>query len=422
MKHSSRILIASLLASAVFCSFSHAAVLSPGLAQIAAQNSMIKTGNPYAGVTFSAEDFRNATESSELDSITITSLPAVSSGVLYLGSVPIAVNQSISENSLGSLKFVPQSDAKNGSFTFSTGEGYSVTCEMRISDKVNFPPVAGKAEDDCAAWPHKNISCFGTLDGYDPEGDPLRFEIIRYPEKGLLVLQDETHGDFRFTPYAGCSGEDSFTYRVRDSYGNYSNNAVKTITISRQNSKIVFADMTEHWAHSAAIEVVSDGIMDYTAETGMSLFHPDKTVSREEFLVMVMKSLGFEDSSLDYVTVFADDADISAENKAYICAAYNAGIIHGREDNGILYFRPNEPISRAEAAVMMNNIIGAEVPVNVSLFSDNASVPAWAQSALYALHDLNILRGTGSGVISPYAVITRAQAAQILLNFTQYLA
>ncbi len=382
---------------------------------------MIKTGNSYAGVTFTTEDFKNATARSEVDSITITSLPAVSAGVLYLGSVPIAVNQSISGSNLNNLKFIPTSGAEHGSFTFTAGGGYSVTCDMRITDKVNFAPVAGTTDENCAAWTKKNISCFGTLDAYDPEGDPLRFEIIKYPEKGLLTLQDDSHGDFRYTPYVGCSGEDSFTYRVRDSYGNYSEEVMKTITISRQNSKLVFADMNEHWAHSAAIEMVSCGIIVYTAETGMAIFYPEKSVSREEFLVMVMKSLGFEDSSHQYATVFADDADISPENKAYISAAYNAGIVHGRDIDGKLYFCPDDPISRSEAAVMMNNIIGAEVPVNVSLFSDNASVPAWAQSALYALHDLNILRGTGSGVISPYSVITRAQAAQILLNFTQYL-
>ena len=421
MKQRTRILLTALLAAAMFTSSAYAVVLSPGITQIAAKNTMIKTGNTYAGVTFTAEDFRNATER-DVNSITITSLPAVSAGVLYLGSVPIAVNQSISENALSSLKFVPQSGADSGSFTFTVGGGYSVTCEMRIADKVNFSPVAGKTEEDCAAWTQKNISCFGTLDGYDPDGDPIRFEIVRYPAKGLLVLQDEAHGDFRYTPYVGCSGEDSFTYRVRDSFGNYSETTEKIITIARQSSELVFADMSEHWAHSAAIEMVSAGIMNCTSEEGVSLFYPDRDVTREEFVVMVLKSLGFADSTTAYVSVFADDADISAENKAYICAAYNAGIIHGRENNGKLYFCPQEPITRAEAAVMINNIIGAEVPVQVSLFTDNAVVPAWAQSALYALHNLHILRGTGAGTISPYASITRAQAAQIMLNFTQYLA
>jgi len=421
MKHITRILLPSLLASALFCSAAHAAVISPGISLIAAKNNMIKTGNSYAGVTFSAEDFRNATARSEVESITITSLPAVSSGVLYLGNVPLAVNQSVSGGSLNNLKFIPADGSESGSFSFTAGGGYSVTCEMHITDKVNFSPVAGTAEENCAAWTQKDISCFGTLEAYDPEGDPLRFEIVRYPAKGLLTLQNESHGDFCYTPYVGCSGEDSFTYRVQDSYGNYSEEVVKTVTISRQNSKLVFADMNEHWAHSAAIEMVSSGIMDYSTETGMAVFHPEETVSREEFLVMVMKSLGFENKSAPVSTVFADDAAITPENKAYISAAYNAGIIHGRNIDGKMCFCPDDPISRSEAAVMMNNIIGAEVPVNVSLFADNASVPTWAQSALYALHDLHILRGTGSGVISPYSVITRAQAAQILLNFTQYL-
>ena len=106
MKQRTRILLSSLLAAATFTSSAYAVVLSPGITQIAANHTMIKTGNTYTGVTFTAEDFRNAVER-EVNSITVTSLPAVSAGVLYLGSVPIAVNQSISENALSSLKFIP---------------------------------------------------------------------------------------------------------------------------------------------------------------------------------------------------------------------------------------------------------------------------------------------------------------------------
>ena len=296
MKHSlTRSLFASLFAAFFFSTSIQAAVISPGISLIASENNMIKTGNTFTGVTFTAEDFANATARSTIDSITITSLPAESSGVLYLGNIPLAVNQSVSGSSLNNLKFIPNAGVESGSFTFTCGGGYSVICDLRITDKVNFAPVAGTAEEKCAAWTQKNISCFGTLEAYDPEGDLLKFEIIRYPAKGLLTLQDEAHGDFRYTPYIGCSGEDSFTYRVRDSYGNYSQEVIKTITISRQSSKLVFADMSDHWAHSAAIEMTGCGIMDYSFETGMAVFHPEKTVSREEFLVMVMKSLVFND-------------------------------------------------------------------------------------------------------------------------------
>ncbi len=423
MKTLPKILTASLLTAATLITTAAAAPLSPALQHIAEDAEMVKTGNSYTGILFTGTDFENATDISDIDAITVTSLPAAADGVLYLGAVPVAVNQTISGENLDSLKFAPAVGTTASAFTFTSDHTYTVTCRMRITDEVNFAPVAASYGDTVAAWTQKDISCYGTLDAYDPEGDGLLFEIVSYPKKGLLTLTDKTHGDFRYTPYADCSGSDSFIYRVRDSYGNYSDTATASVTVSRKNHALVFADMTEHWAHSAAIEMASAGIMDYAKTEDAAVFQPDDSVSREDFLVMVMRALGAEidAASAEVRTVFADDSEISAENKLYVAAAYNAGIIRGREENGILCFCPKDTITRAEAAVVMNNILGAEVPISVSLFTDNDVIPTWAQSALYALSDLGILRGTGAGAISPYSTINRAQAAQILFNLTQYV-
>lgn len=423
MKTLFKILTVSVLLSAVLLSSVFAVPLSPALNHIAADSGMVKSGNSYAGVLFTAADFKYAAAVTALDTVTITSLPAAADGVLYLGNVPVAVNQSISAKNLDSLKFVPTSGTVESAFTFSLGRGYTMECEMKITDEINFSPVAASYEDTVAAWTQKNITCVGSLDAYDPEGDALVFEIVDYPLKGLLTLSDKEHGDFRYTPYVGCSGTDSFTYRVRDSFGNYSDIAVANVSISRKNQSVVFSDMSEHWAHSAAIEMSALGIMDYAADGDKAVFMPESAVTREDFLTMVMRALGadLDDEGGVIHTVFADDDEISDENKAYVSAAYNAGIIKGREENGVLMFCPQDTITRAEAAVMINNILGAEVPLRVSLFADNDIVPAWAQSALYALNDIGILKGTGAGTISPYATLNRAQTAQILFNLTKYV-
>ena len=422
MKQKTAIFLTMILLFSLGTQSVSAAVLSPALEHIAADSTMIKSGNRYTGILFSASDFAKATGITNAESITITSLPAVSAGTLYLGSVPIAVNQSISGTSLDSLRFIPLETSDGGSFCFTVNGGYSISRVLRVTDEVNFSPTAvSSTEDAIAAWTQKGISCYGTLSAYDPENDALTFEIVDYPKKGLLRLTDAEHGDFKYTPYTGCSGADSFTYRVRDSYGNYSELAQAAVRIERKNTSLVFADMSEHWAHSAAIAAASENIMDYETVSGMPVFEPDRQVSREEFLVMVMKAMGYTPKNGTEQTVFADNDQITPEYRAYIGAAYAAGIVKGREVNGSAYFCPQDTITRSETAVMMNNIIGAEVPVNVSPFSDNEPIPAWAQSALYALCSLGILRGTGSGSIAPASSITRAQAAQILCNFSHYL-
>jgi len=412
--------LAVLLSLALLVPTVHAEMLTPALNIITAKSTMIKTGNPRAGVTFTEEDFRNVSSLDTIESVTLTSLPVPTEGVLYLGSVPASVNQEIAGENLDALHFVPANGASSGSFTFSYDNECTINCNMIITDQVNFEPLTNQA-DVCRVWTQKDITCWGTLNAYDPEGDALIFEIVQAPRKGLLVMTDESHGDFRYTPYVGCSGKDTFTYRVRDSYGNYSAEAEAEVNISGNSARLVFADMSEHWAHSAAIEMVSEGIMDYETVSGMAVFSPDETVTREDFLVMVVKALGYEGDADEVQTVFADDSEIETANKEFVDIAYKAGIIRGSESNGQLCFMPKNAITRAEAAVIMNNIIGAEVPVNVSAFSDIEDVPVWARGSLYALSSLGIMKGTGAGSIASSSVITRAQAAQILLNFTKYI-
>ena len=397
----------------------HAVTLSPALDIIASQHPLIKTGSTASGVVFSDVDFDNASGLAKVKEITIRSLPHPTAGVLYYGSIPVAINQTISAENAENLRFVPSAETTSASFHFSVAGGNTLTCSMRITDEVNFKPVLRTTE--VVAWTSEDICCYGTLDAYDPEGDEVRYEIVDYPKKGLLVLTDEDHGDFRYVPYVNCFGNDSFTYRVRDEFGNYSEIGVATISVERRNSELMFTDMEGHWAHNAAIVMAEKGIIDYDMQTDAPVFSPDESVTREEFLVMVMKVLGVEDPGTCTKTVFADDSDIDKEIKPYVQAAYRAGIIRGRDVDGELCFCPDEPISRAEAAVVINNIIGAEVPVNASTFADDESVPAWAQSALYALNDLGILRGTGSGSISPHSVMNKAQTAQTLFNMMKYI-
>ena len=53
---------------------------------------------------------------------------------------------------------------------------------------------------------------------------------------------------------------------------------------------------------------------------------------------------------------------------------------------------PSSKITRAEAAVILNTILGADEPDAVAVFADHSDVPAWAQGSLYALSDAGIFK------------------------------
>ena len=95
--------LAVLLSLALLVPTVHAEMLTPALHVITARSTMIKTGNPHAGVTFTEEDFRNVSSLDTIESVTLTSLPVPTEGVLYLGSVPASVNQEIAGENLDAL-------------------------------------------------------------------------------------------------------------------------------------------------------------------------------------------------------------------------------------------------------------------------------------------------------------------------------
>ena len=178
---------------------------------------------------------------------------------------------------------------------------------------------------------------------------------------------------------------------------------------------LVFADMNEHWAHNAALVMVAENSMDIKSAAGKIYFAPEEKMTREEFLVTVMKALGADEiPTCD--TVFADNQKISAENRGYVNRAYQLGIVRGSTENGGRFFHPTDEITRAEAAVIINAILGLDSPDTVPVFADSAAVPVWAQSSLYALHHAGILNGNGAGYLSSAEPISRAQTAQILLS------
>ena len=194
-----------------------------------------------------------------------------------------------------------------------------------------------------------------------------------------------------------------------------------SLTIAEPVTTTVFADMDGHWAQNAVMVLSAEGIVRGVDVGGANYFHPDDISCREDFLVTVMRALGAGEIP-PCPTDFADDTEISAEASGYVQRALSLGIIHGSEVDGKVCFRPRDPVTRAEAAVICNAILGAETPERIPTFPDNSAIPTWAKPSLYALSDLGILRGTGDGNLSPDSPISRAQAAQMLYKIRQYLA
>lgn len=393
--------------------------VSPAVDIIANETGVIKSSVLVGGeMHFDAYDFDQSL-GTNINSIKITSLPSKESGRLMLDNLYVVKNQVIEREDFSLLKFVIKNEDQSAAFRFQpNGYDYEIECSLIALSSVNLSPVASNGAS-VSTWTMKNISCFGTLLGYDPEGDDLKFEIVSYPEKALVCITNDKTGDYIYTPYQNAKGADSFTYRVRDSYGNYSEVCTVEIKIENKETNLRFSDVDKLDLNAVAV-VCEAGLMDsFSNNDGTLSFKPDEEITREEFIALIMDVMGAKNVPTVEKTRFADDKDISPKYKGYIESAFSLGIIKGERKADGVYINPKRPITLAEGAVIINNIIGKKSDTCLAVFSDDNEIPSWARGAIESLTEVGIIKKE-DGKISPNQPLTKAQVATILMSLLRY--
>lgn len=392
--------------------------ISPAIGCLAESSSMAKSALTGQSISFSSDDFARAVNKADIKKITLTALPPSSDGELRIGSTVITSAQPISAASLSLMTFHPSGAVSSSEFRFRVDDSpYELCCKLYTLSEPNYAPTLSTAPSTALeVSTYKNVTLFGTLPCYDPDGDSTVVEIVSYPEKGLLMLEDCTTGSYRYVPYENSIGKDSFCYVARDKYGNYSASAQVSLETKKQATTVEYVDLGDSPYHNSAIAMTEKGIMSGTQVGSYTYFYPGTAVSRAEFTVMALEAAGITEVKTTSSTVFADDEDIPSDMKGYIATAYDLGYIKGTEVDGQLCFLPDKEMTRAEAAVMLANMLDASAPTVTPVFSDSSDIPVWAQASVYSLSALGVLESY-DGSISPTSAVTRGDAADILVNF-----
>ena len=411
MKKNFRLLLAAVVACALFITASASAIVSPALNVLSKRNTLIKSGLVYSDIYFSEQDFKKCLGLSAVDSVKVSALPPESDGVLKLGTLQVAEGQTIRSEYLSVLRFVPANEQVHYTNCTFTHDDTEIPCTLNLLDTVNYAPTL--AAETSAIKTYRGVACYGNLVARDPEGDSLDFQVVEYPAHGILTLTDRARGAYVYAPAAGYTGSDDFTVVVRDEYGNYS--GTQTVSVHVGKSDTHFTDVEGHWCENAAIALYDAGIATAVRYQNGLCFCPTDAVSREEFVTMVMKTLGVS-TLTDAETSFADNGEIAVEYRPYIATAQRMGYVGGREVDGALCFAPKDCITRAEAAVLINNVFGYETDGAVSVFADDSAIPTWARGAVYALTAAGVFNGDGEGAIRPSALLDRASTVQMLYN------
>lgn len=90
--------------------------------------------------------------------------------------------------------------------------------------------------------------------------------------------------------------------------------------------------------------------------TGNGRFAPDEYLSMADAITIIIRALGLEAlaPSGGVSTTFVDDADIPSYARSHIYVAQRIGLVQG-DDRG--YLKPNEYLTKARAAVIINKVI-----------------------------------------------------------------
>lgn len=256
---------------------------------------------------------------------------------------------------------------------------------------------------------YRNVSVGGKLAAVDPEGDEVTFEITTSPKKGDIEL--EADGSFVYTPLENKKGRDYFGYRATDSEGNVSQEATVIITISKQKTDVSYSDMSGDGGEYAATALAESGIYTGAVLDGSYVFEPEASLTRGQFLVMCMSAADIPLLTGVTATGFADDADIPAAMKPYVSTALRRGIVSGTERDGMIVFAPNDPISGAEAAVILDRCFALTSVSSASVL--DSALPAWAAQSAANISECGILP---YGETLECAELSRAVGAEMLVS------
>lgn len=130
--------------------------------------------------------------------------------------------------------------------------------------------------------------------------------------------------------------------------------AARQRTVTTQEEPKLFTDVSKQDPNFKYIKVMNEkGIM-RGAEEGR--FYPSQALSKAEAAAIMIRLLGFEGMApiQQYSTGFRDDSSIPLWAKDYVYVARELGLVKGTEEN---FFQPNKSMTKAEAAVMLTNLI-----------------------------------------------------------------
>ena len=173
-----------------------------------------------------------------------------------------------------------------------------------------------------------------------------------------------------------------------------------------------FADVPEGaWYYDAVRFVSENGLM---GGYGNGQFGVNDNLSRAQLAQILFNKEGRP--IVNYLLQYGDVSTGTWYTEA-VRWATSQGIVGGYGNGN---FGPNDPITREQLAVMLWRYSGSPAATNKELhFNDTDEISDFALEALRWAVENGIINGYGDGRLGPQGQATRAQVAQMLMNFLE---
>ena len=354
---------------------------------------------------FSMEDFSGE---EPLVGICLTGLPDTDTGTVFLGARVLRTGDILTAEQMAKMTFVPLRTEQDQEAVvtylpiYENRVAAAISTVISVRGKLDQAPIA----EDCAVETYKNLPNQGTLKVSDPEGKILTYSVMRQPKRGSVEVRAD--GTFLYTPKKNKVGVDSFTFTAADPAGNVSREATVTISILKPGDVAQYTDTVTSSCRFEAEWLKNTGLF-VGEQIGSKLcFREEKSVSKGDFLAMMVKTLGIPVDEKATYTGYTDE--IPSWLQPYLAAAMRSGLTANLPISETGAFHAEQPVTGAEVAVMLQNAM--DLSISASAKPVDKEVPDWAASAVMAMNDNGIsIDGT--------ATLTRGQVAVILYQAHQ---
>ncbi|MEJ9164508.1 S-layer homology domain-containing protein, partial [Paenibacillus graminis] len=180
----------------------------------------------------------------------------------------------------------------------------------------------------------------------------------------------------------------------------------------KANAAALFSDINNSYAKEAILELLNKGII---SGIGDNRFDPSGQLKRQDFAIILAKTLSLDTTTIPSVPTFSDVPKSSYAYNA-VEAVYQAGWINGL-GNG--RFAAGSPLSRQDMIVIFVRALGIEASDKSSFlpFADSAKIADYAKASVAAALEYGLIQGEGGNLFNPAANADRQSVALVASKF-----